>query len=138
MAAAALSAVLLLAGCGGTSVPPEAVVRAWSDAVNSGDYARAGKLLADGAVVIEGDSEQLLRTREDAERWSRSRPCGGLVQTITTHRDIVTATFLLSDRGAPGGCAAAGGTLTAEFQVRRKLIVFFRRLSGSPPPAAAG
>ena len=113
-------------------------MRAWSDAVNSGEDARAATLLARGAVVIEGASEQVLHTPADAERWSRTQPCGGLVRTLRTHRDIVTVTFLLGDRGTPGSCAAAGGTLTAEFQVLHKRIVFFRRLSSSPPRPATG
>ena len=113
-------------------------MRAWSDAVNSGDDARAAKLLARGAIVVEGASEQVLYTPADAERWSRAQPCGGLVRTLETNRDIVTVTFLLGDRGAPGSCAAAGGTLTAEFEVRHKRIVFFRRLSSSPARPAVG
>ena len=98
---------------------------------------RAAKLLAVGAIVIGAGGEQVLRTREEALAWTRTLPCAGLVRKIQTHQDIVTATFVLGDREA-GSCAAAGGTMTAEFEVRHRRIVFFRELSRSAaPPAAA-
>ena len=99
---------------------------------------RAAKLFASGAIVVGADgAAQVLRTREDAVTWTRALPCAGLVRKIQTHQDIVTATFVLGDREA-GSCAAAGGTLTAEFEVRHRRIVFFRELSRSAaPPAAA-
>lgn len=89
---------------------------------------RAAKLLAAGAIVIGAGGEQVLQTREEAVAWTRALPCAGLVRKIETHQDIVTATFLLGDRET-GSCAARGGTMTAEFEVRHNRIVFFRQLS---------
>ena len=98
---------------------------------------RAAKLFASGAIVIGADgAEQVLRTREEAVTWARALPCGGLVRKLQTHKDIVTVTFLLENREA-GSCAAAGGTMTAEFEVRHRRIVFFRELSRSAAPAPA-
>lgn len=133
-----LLAGLLLAGCGNGSPPPEAVVRAWSDAVNSGDNERAAKLLAPGAIAIQGTQEHVLRQYADAVDWNAAQPCARLVRSILTHGDIVTATFLLRDRAAKGGCARAGGTETTEFEVRDKRIVFLRRLASAPAPPAGG
>ena len=137
LAATGLGAALLLSGCGGSSLPPEAVVRAWNDSVVTRADDRAAKLFAPGAIVVgAGGAEQVLRTPEDAIAWSRALPCDGLVRKIQTHQDIVTVTFLLGNREA-GSCAAAGGTMTAEFEIRHKRIVFFRELSrtAAPPPA---
>ena len=137
LAATGLGVAFLVSGCGSSSLPPEAVVRAWNDAVVSRADDRAAKLLAAGAIVIGAGGEQVLRTREEALAWTRALPCAGLVRKIQTHQDIVTATFVLGDREA-GSCAAAGGTMTAEFEVRHRRIVFFRELSRSAaPPAAA-
>ena len=79
-----------------------------------------------------------MKTSFDAVAWMRTLPCAGLVKTIQTHQDIVTATFVLGDREA-GSCAARGGTMTAEFEVRDNRIVAFRQLSSSAAaPATPG
>lgn len=112
-------------------------MRAWNDAVVTRADERAAKLIARDAIVIgAGGAEQVLRTPEDAVAWTRTLPCAGLVRKLQTHQDIVTVTFLLGNREA-GTCAAAGGTLTAEFEVRDRRIVFFRELSRAAAPAPA-
>jgi hypothetical protein len=135
LAAVSLLAGLLLAGCGRGAIPPEAVVRAWSDAVNTGENDRAASQLGRGAIVIQGADERVLHTQADAVAWNQALPCASLVMKIQTHKDIVTATFRLGDRGVKGSCAAAGGTATIEFEVRHNLIVFLRQLSSTPPPS---
>ena len=87
-------------------------------------------------MIGAGGAEQVLRTPEDAVAWTRALPCAGLVRKLQTHQDIVTVTFLLGNREA-GTCAAAGGTMTAEFEVRHRRIVFFRELSRTAAPVAA-
>lgn len=129
----ALLAGLLLTSCGRSKLPPEAIVRAWGDAVNSGDNERAAKLLADDAIIVWGAEDRVLREEADAVAWNAARRCSGLVQSITTHGDIVTATFQLDHRRDRGSCPTAGGTETVEFEVRRKHIVFLRRLASTPP-----
>ena len=140
LGAAALAAGLALAGCGGgTSVPAEAVVRAWSDAVNTGQDERAAQLLAKGAIAIRGTSETVLRDEAQATAWNQAQRCAGLPQKVQTHADIVTVTFALRDR-EQGSCTARGGTATWEFEVRKGRIVFLRLLAAAPAahlPAAA-
>lgn len=131
---ACVVAAATVAGCSGSTLPPEAVVRAWSDAVNTGDDARAASQLARGAIVIANGRTLTLKTAADAEAWSRSLRCAGIVRSLATHKDIVTVTFLLSDRGTIT-CPGAGGTATDEFEVRSRRIVFFRQLSSTPPGA---
>lgn len=123
-----------MAGCGDRAIPHEAVVRAWGDAVATGEDERAAKLLARGAIVIQGDSELTLRTEEEAIAWNAGISCAASVRRITTHHDIVTATYRLGHR-EPGSCKAAGGTLISEFEVRGEKIVFYRELLLTPPGA---
>lgn len=131
MAAACLLAGLLLVGCGRRSLPPEAVVRAWSDAVNTAENERAAKLFAGGAITVVGATERSLHTREEAIAWTAALPCAGLVRKLATHQDIVTVLFLLGDRER-GSCAARNGTATIEFEVRHNKIVFYRQLASTP------
>lgn len=132
MAACCLLAPLVVAGCGDRAIPHEAVVRAWGDAIATGEDERAAKLLARGAIVIQGDRERTLRTEADAIAWNAEISCAASVRKITTHQDIVTATYRLGHR-EPGSCKAAGGTLISEFEVRGEKIVFYRELALSPP-----
>lgn len=134
LAVVCLLVPLVLAGCGKSQLPPEAVVRAWNDGVTTAQDDRAATLFARDAVVLDGDQEQVLHDIPAAAAWNRSRPCAGLVRTLTTHRDIVTVTLLLGDR-AKGSCAARNGTSTMEFEVRGNKIVFIRMLSSTPAPA---
>lgn len=131
--AACLAGGLLLAGCGRSVIPPEAVVRAWSDAVNTGEDERAARLFARGAIAIRGNREADLHSLEDAIAWNKALSCGGLARKVATHGDIVTATFELADR-AGSVCSAHGGSATYEFEVRRNRIVFLRLLSLTPAP----
>lgn len=137
LALAPLACGLVLAGCGGGSgVPAEAVVRAWSDAVNMGEDESAAKLLARGAIVVEGTRETVLGTTAEAVAWNEARRCGGLPQKVQTHADIVTVTFRLEHR-TEGSCADHGASATYEFEVRKGRILFLRRLALTPAPAAA-
>jgi hypothetical protein len=52
-------------GCRGSKTP-EQVVRAWSEARNSGDDERAADLFATNAKIIAGDSVSFLRTHDQA------------------------------------------------------------------------
>ena len=134
IAVSCLLVPLVLAGCGKSQLPPEAVVRAWNDGVATAQDDRAATLFARDAVVIDGDEEQVLDGLAAAAAWNRSRPCAGLIRKLTTHRDIVTVTLLLGDR-EEGSCAARNGTSTLEFEVHSNKIVFIRMLSSTPAPA---
>jgi hypothetical protein len=134
----ALAAVLLvLAGCGGGhSDSPESVVRAWSAALNRADDGAAASLFAPGAQIIQGDSEFVLVTREQARAWNDDLPCSGTIEKLETKGELVTATFLLDDR--PGHtCDAPGAHALAAVRVHAGKIVLWHELgteAGAPVP----
>ena len=126
---------MLAASCGGGSASPESVVRAWNEALNSGDNEAAAKLFATGAKVIQAGREYTLRDRETAIAFNESLPCSGEIVAIKTQGDTVTATFALADRGT-SPCDAPGAEVTAVFQIRDGKIVVWEQLpdTGAIPP----
>ncbi len=127
----ALAIVLLVAaGCGGGDPSPESVVRAWSEALNTGNDEAAADLFAPGAEVIQGDLRGRLRTRSDAVRFNRSLPCSGRIVRVESEEDGVTATFLLGDRPR-SACDAPGVEVRAYFRVEKGKITLWHQLPGS-------
>jgi hypothetical protein len=92
--AAIVGVAFVLAACGGRgSSSPEAVARAWSDALNRADDAAAARLFAPSAEVVQ-DGELVLRTHDDAVVWNAALPCGGtVVRVIRQKRDQVLVVF---------------------------------------------
>jgi hypothetical protein len=135
-AAAALLLLALVTACGGRSVSPESVVRAWSEAVNAGDNERAADLFAAGARVVQGGRLFVLRTHSQALRFNASLPCSGKIVSMSTDRETTTATFLLGDRPA-SLCDAPGAEAVAAFTIRDGKIVLWHQLpSAAPTPPA--
>lgn len=130
-----LSVLALLAGCGGGR-SPEAVVRAWSDALNSGDNDAAAELFAPGAQVIQAGHVLSLASHADAVAWNSALPCSGRIVELVTQGETVTATFLLGDRTA-SACDAPGAQATAAFQVEHGRIVLWHQLDGQQPTGPA-
>ena len=136
MRAALLLAVLaavatLVAGCGGVSAPAaEAVVLAWSAALDRNDNAAAGALFAPGARVTQVDT-QTLHTPAEARAWNDALPCGGTIVSLTQEGDDVTAVFKLHDR-PEHVCDGPGSEASAVFRVVRGKIVLWRQ---EPLPA---
>ena len=136
MRAAFLLAVLaaaatLLAGCGGAStLSPEAVVRAWSDAIDRNDNAAAGRLFAPGARVIQIDT-RTLRSPAEAREWNDELPCGGTIVSLTQDGADVTAVFKLGDR-PQHVCDGPGSEASAIFRVEHGKIVLWHQ---TPLPA---
>ena len=129
----ALVALLLaLAGCGGSGESPESIVRAWSDALNTGDNEAAADLFAPGAEVVQGDRTIRLRTHDDAVAWNSALPCSGRIVELESDGDTVTATFLLDDRPT-SPCDAPGAEATAAFHVVEGKIVLWHQLEGEQP-----
>jgi limonene-1,2-epoxide hydrolase len=141
LAALALAAVLLAAGCGGrsgsASGSPEEVVRAWSAALNAGDNEAAADLFAPDAVVIQGSYSATLATKEDAVGFNASLPCSGQIVELTVERDQVTATFLLGDR-PQSRCDGPGQQATAIFVVQDGKIVVWQQVPAPAGGAPAG
>ena len=92
----------------------EAVVRAWSAALNAGDNEAAADLFAPGALIVQAGVTVPLPDHAAAVQWNAGLPCSGtIVDTdIDVARGIVVAAFTLGDRST-GPCDAAPGTLAA-------------------------
>src|SRR4051812_1415849 len=109
---------------------PPAIVRRWSQALNSNDNQAAAELFARRARVVQPGVDVRLTPRL-AVAFNASLPCGGRVTRLQRKSDHVTATFLLTER--PGHkCDAPGQKAAALFVVRRGLIVRWQQV---PVPA---
>jgi hypothetical protein len=112
-------ASLVLVGCRGSKTP-EQVVRAWSEARNSGDDERAADLFATNAKIIAGDSVSFLRTHDQAVAFMKGLGwCGPIIKLVSRDSDV-TARFSLVTRAA-GSCRGRG---------RERGSVFFRIRDG--------
>jgi ketosteroid isomerase-like protein len=130
--------VVVAAGCGGGDPSAESVVRAWSEALNTGDDEAAADLFAPGAEIVQGDARGTLRTHADAVLFNRSLPCSGRIVRVEDEGDGVTATFLLGDRPR-SACDAPGAEVRAFFRVEEGKITLWHQLPGAsadPGPAA--
>ena len=128
--ALALPLVLVaVPGCGGDP-SPESVVRAWSEALNTGDNEAAADLFAPGAEVIQGDRRARLMTHDDAVLFNSSLPCSGRIVRIEEGENGVTATFVLGDR-PESACDAPGVEARAFFRVEGGKITVWHQLPGS-------
>jgi limonene-1,2-epoxide hydrolase len=120
--------VLAAGGCGEQPAKPEAVVRAWSDALRRGDIDAATDLFALPAVVANGTPDLRLKTRDEARAFNASFPCGSRVTEVVEHHGVLVVTFVLTER--PGGeCGSgAGHSARAALEVRDGRITGWHRL----------
>jgi len=109
----------------------ERVIRGWNDAVNAGDFDRAGDYFERGATV-EQQGEIKLNTPDDAEAFSRSLPCRSDVTDVDSEDGSSIAAFRLRE-GRDGDCAA-GGTARVRFVIRDGKIREWRQLPEAPAP----
>jgi hypothetical protein len=111
--------------------PGEAeAIRAWSAALNEGDYEKAASYFAEDAIV-EQSGEARLPDRDAAIAFNRSLPCKAEVTDVEDEGDTVLAAFRL--RGGPaGGCD--GGTARVRFRFEGDKFSEWRQLT-EPPPA---
>jgi hypothetical protein len=128
-----LISAILASGCGGhAAASPDAVARAWSKAINTGDNEAAANLFAPGAVVVQGQ-EIVLQTHADAVAWNAGLPCAGHITDVAVDGESATVTFVLGTR--PGQvCGGPGQEAAAVFLVRHGKIV---RWTEIPPPGGA-
>lgn len=112
-------------------------MRAWSDALNAGDNERAANLFAHGAQIVQAGRVVFLRTHAEAVDFNSSLPCSGKIISMSTNRDVATATFVLGNRKTRH-CDAPGGRAVAAFEVHRGKIVLWHQLpTPAPQPAPA-
>ena len=122
-----------LAGCGAAPPSTESVIRAWSEALNSGDNDTAAKLFAPGATVVEAGMVLRLRNHRQAVIWNAAQPCSSRIVSITTRGEFARATFVLGNRKA-SHCTGPGERTTAIFRVRDGKIVLWHRTPSEAPP----
>ena len=129
--------LLALTACGGhKTASPDAVVRAWSAALDRNDNETAGRLFADGAQVIQNNRMTRLPTHAVAVRWNALLPCGGTIVSLEPRGpQLVLAVFKLSER--PGhACDAPGQEAAALFEVQKgRIVVWHQTDVPTAPPA---
>lgn len=106
-----------------------AAIRAWSRALNDGDFAEAATFFAEGAVV-EQLREMRLEDREAAVAFNRSLPCRADVTDVKDEGDTFLAAFRLRD--GPGG--PCGGAARVRFRFEDGKFAEWRQLSAPPSP----
>ena len=118
----------------------EAIVRAWSAALNAGDDEAAADLFAPGALVIQGGLGFELETHEAAVTFNASLPCAGEIVSLATAGDVVTAVFILGDRLTSKCNAPLGTRAAAQFLIKAGKIAVWQQIPppGETPPAATG
>jgi hypothetical protein len=137
---ALVAATFVLASCGGTSGgghvrsrPDAAVIRAWSRALNGGDYRRAASYFAPGAIV-EQVEEIRVPDRRAAIAFNRSLPCRADITDIEDEGLTTLASFHL--REGPGGPGAScDGTARVRFRLHEGRFTEWRQLPEPPAPS---
>jgi hypothetical protein len=142
--AAALLALVALAGCGGDSsssaprakaASPAAVIRSWSETLRGGDVARAASYFALPAIVANGTPPAKLSTRAQVRAFNASLPCGARLTTTSSAGRYTTAEFVLTERPGPGRCGTGTGLQArVTFVIRDGKIVEWRRVPTNPEP----
>jgi hypothetical protein len=140
---AAVLAALVFAACGGSNDDSEGaegirgdadpsdveVIDAWSSALREGNVEEAAGYFALPSVAENGPTLARIDSREDAELFNRSLPCGAELVRATGEGDFTIATFRLTERPGPGTCGEGTGALArTEFLIEEDLIVEWRRV----------
>ena len=113
----------------------EAVVRAWSKALNAGDNEAAANLFAPGALVVQGGLVVQLAAHEDAVAFNASLPCSGEIVELSVDGDVVTAVFVLGDRAGSKCDAPPGTRAAAQLGIANGKIVVWKQI---PVPDSSG
>jgi hypothetical protein len=132
-------ALLFLGGCGGdgdaghdvtatvgsAARDAEAVLRAWTQAVNEDDNVRAASYFAPNAVEINPEGERTpIPDQATAIALNTSLGCSAQIQSLNTHGDTATSVVKLGERRSnPGGCGAdVGRRLPVSITIRNGKI----------------
>lgn len=104
-------------------------IRAWSRALNDGDFDAAASFFATGAVV-EQLEEKRLANRDAAVAFNRSLPCRADVTDVKDEGETYVAAFKLRD--GPGG--PCGGAARVRFRFEGGKFAEWRQLSAPASP----
>jgi hypothetical protein len=126
-------------GAAGKAAPPSGepaegrTIRAWSAAVNAGDFFEAASFFARGAIVEQGEVIRL-RDRGEAIQFNSSLPCRAQVTDVDDEGRTILAAFRLLP-GRAGGCRG-GGTARVRFRFEHGKFKEWRQLDeGDRPPS---
>jgi hypothetical protein len=115
-----------------TPLPGESVVRGWTEALYKGQYERAAKYFARGAIVQQSQTV-VLTTHIKALAFNLSLPCRAKVTAVEQEpHGALLASFKLFP--GPGGTCARGGIARVRFFIRRGKIEAWRQLPQAPTP----
>ncbi|MHB8689645.1 MAG: hypothetical protein ACYDHH_00225 [Solirubrobacteraceae bacterium] len=176
LAIAVLPAMLLLVGCGSSShhrraaitkpspspklVPMPAqtfgtadpaavvVVKAWANALRSGDITGAARYFALPSAFANGIAANgqipvvRIRSYSEALAINRSLPCGAQFVSARQHGPYVVVLFRLTSRTGPGGsnCGSGAGQLASTFFLIRggKIVDWIRGPTQQLPGTGTG
>jgi len=86
------------------------VIRAWADALRTGDVETAVDQFAVPAITANGGQPTRLLTRGAIREWNESLTCGAKLKSVERDANYTVATFVLTNRkGLPGGCGTGVG-----------------------------
>jgi hypothetical protein len=121
---------------GGADAGDVAVIKAWSDALRSGNVTRAASYFRLPSLVENGTPPIELRSRTDVLAFNRSLPCGARLVHASTRGQVTTATFVLTDRPG-GGCGpGVGQTASTAFSIIGGKISVWKRVPDAGAPAS--
>jgi limonene-1,2-epoxide hydrolase len=115
---------------------PEAVVRAWSKALNANRNADAAALFARNAHVVQPGLDVKLSTRKLAIAFNNALPCAGKIVQVDVKGRTVVATFVLGER-PKHRCDGPGNKAAALFVVDEGKIVLWEQVPVPPQKPTA-
>ena len=139
--AAALAAIAVLAGCGGSdekrerprpSISDRELIASWIKALNARDYDRAAGFFARDAIVDQG-REARLPDRASARAFNRSLPCKGELTEVEDEGRTTLGTFDLTE-GSGGPGANCDGSARVRFTIKAGRFTEWRQLPEAPSP----
>jgi hypothetical protein len=143
-----IAAVLAISSCGGDQGLPDTsesdqsteaaelegptgdveVIRTWAEELTESDIEAAAEFFAIPSQAENGLTYDI-ETKEDAEFFNESLPCGATLEETSVEGKFITATFELTDRPGVGPCPGSGNLAQTSFVIEDGAIVEWRRVA---------